>query len=159
MSAEVHAVAAAVAATPLPSPQVIKETFTNTVPAQVPAVVVQAAQVAGLFVAGVIISAAHRIIEYVSAKEKGWGPRINTLLASFYTLAVGVLGTAVTHQVGAGLATAVAVALNSGVVSIGTFWSYAIHSKLIASLLGKQTQSTPVAPELATDQDPAQGVG
>lgn len=157
--------AATVAATPLPSPQVIKEVFTNTVPANVPDVVVQGAQVAGLFVAGLIISAAHRIIEYVSAKEKGWGPKINTLLASAYTIGIGLFGAGTMHQLGLDVAALVALVLNTGVASIGTFWSYAIHSKLIASLLGRTATATaPAAPteqlgSLATEHDPAQGVG
>jgi hypothetical protein len=159
MSAEVHAVAAAVVASPLPSPQVIKEVFNNTVPANVPDVVVQAAQIAGLFVAGLIISAAHRIIEYVTAKEQGWGPKVNTLLASLYTVGVGLVGAVTMHQFGASVAGIVALVLNSGVASIGTFWSYAIHSKLIASLLGGTTSSAPVVAALATENDPANGVG
>lgn len=147
-------VVAAVVATPTPSPEIIKTVFTNTVPAQVPAVVVQASQVAGVFVAGLLVSAAHRIAEVVIAKEKGWGPKFNTLLTSGYTVLIGLVGVATAHQLGTGLSSAVALVLSTGVASIGTFWGYAVKNKFIGSLLSAQTQ-TVIPPVLATDGTPA----
>lgn len=155
MSATVNALAAVVA-TPSPSPEVIKQTFTTVVPAQVPAVVVQAAQLAGMFVAALVLSFAHRVVEWLTAKEKGWGPKVNTLVATGYSVGVGLVGTATMGQLGTDVSALVALALNTFPALTGTFWTYALRTKLMAGLVGP-TASAATVPPLAVETEPVQG--
>lgn len=157
MSVVAQAVAT-VAATPLPSPQVIKEVVTQVVPAQVPAVVVQAAQIAGVFVAVLIFSVSHQVAEWLTAKEKGWGLKTNTLLATFYSFGVGTVGAATMHQLGTNLSDLVALGVTTSVALAGSFWTYAVR-KALAQLTGLGAKIEPVvnqdpAPALAIEQPP-----
>src|SRR6266516_416130 len=124
------ATVATVAATPVPTPEVVRQTIVETVPQGTPAIVVQAAQVAGVFAAGLVLSVGHRLAEYLTAKEKGWAAWVNTLVASGYTVGVGVVGTTVMGQLGVDVSGIVALVVTTGVASIGTFWSYAVRKAL-----------------------------
>lgn len=157
MSVVAQAVATVVA-TPLPSPQIIKEVVTQVVPAQVPAVVVQAAQIAGVFVTALVLSVAHRMAEWLTAKEKGWGTKLNTLMATLYSFGVGTVGAATMHQLGANLSDLVALGVTTSVALAGSFWSYAVR-KALAQLPGLGAKVEPVAnqdtaPVLATENPP-----
>ncbi len=142
-------VAATVVATPLPSPAVVKEVVTQIVPAQVPAVVVQAAQIAGVFVTALLLSVAHRIAEWVTTKEKGWGSKANTLIATVYSAGVGVVGVATMNQLGTNLHDLIALAVTTSVALSGSFWSYAVR-KALGQLTAMGATTTPIA-----NQDPA----
>jgi hypothetical protein len=131
MSAIVHA-AQTVAATPLPSPQVVKETFTQVVPANTPAVVIQAAQIAAMFVSALLLSVAHRVAEWLTAKEEGWGSAINALVATVYSAGVGLLGAASMHQLGTDTTQLVTLALSTSVAFAGSFWTYAVRKGINA---------------------------
>lgn len=149
---------ATVTATPLPSPMVVKEIVTNVVPAQVPAVVVQAAQIAGVFITALILSVAHRVAEWLTAKEKGWGAKANTLLATLYSVGAGAVGAATMHQLGTSLTDLVTLALTSSVAITGSFWSYAVR-KILGQLTKMGASTTPVsnqdvAPVLAVETPP-----
>lgn len=149
---------ATVTATPLPSPEAVKEVITNVVPAQVPAVVVQAAQIAGVFVAALVLSVAHRVAEWLTAKEKGWGSGVNTLLATVYSLGVGTVGVATMHQLGTNVSDLVALATTTSIALAGSFWSYAVR-KVLGGLTSMGASVAPVtnqdaAPTLAVEQPP-----
>lgn len=113
-------------ATPLPSPQVTKEFFTQ-IPAQTPAVVIQAAQLAAMFVAALVLSVAHKVAEWLTAKEKGWGPQVNAGLATLYSFGVGLVGTASMHQLGADTTQLVTLGISTAVALAGSFWTYALR--------------------------------
>jgi hypothetical protein len=129
MSALFH-LAVVATATPVPSPEVVRQTIVENVPQGTPAVVVQAAQVAGVFAAGLVLSVAHRVVEYVTAREKGWEAKINVPLTSAYTVGVGLVGAATMGKLGVNASDLVTLVITSGVASIGTFWSYAVRKAL-----------------------------
>lgn len=158
MSAVVQ-VAATVAATPLPSPspQIIKEIFTNTVPAQVPAYVLQLAQVLALAGATAFVSLVHAL----TARGK-WPSAVNKAVVTGYTLVLALAATASAGHLGTNvndlqsLLTAFLVALGS---ALG---SYNLVLKSVLSAFGFISTTPPDATTtaaLATEKDPALGVG
>lgn len=154
----VHPVAQAVVqatATPLPSatPQIIKETVTQIVPQGVPPIVVQAVQFAAVFVSALLLSVVHRILEWATAREQGWKDNFNRILATGYSIGVGVIGTASMHQLGLAVAPLLVLGVNTCVALAGSFWTYEIR-KLMGSLTGNgATVSSLPGVSLATDQN------
>lgn len=152
--------AATVTATPLPSPQIIKETFVNTVPSQMPAVVIQGVQLLAMFLAAFLLSIIHRVAEWFTAKEKGWSPQLNAGLATAYSLGVGIVGTSTMGQIGHESQQIVALAISSFTAFSGSFWTYALRKAVTAlSTQGVKAPTTTESLAPAVGQDPAQGVG
>lgn len=165
MSALVQAVAAVVATpTPVVSPDLsalatAAANLAASKAAGTPAVVVQAAQIAGVFFTALVLSVFHRIAEYVTSKEAGWGLKTNTLVATGYSVGVGVVGAASMHQLGTNVAALVALAVSTFTALSGSFWTYAVR-KVLADLTGASVKTTvPVtqdsAPVLAVETPPA----
>lgn len=143
-------------ATPVPTPDLssLAQQAANATAAQVAgpsAVVVQAAQLGGIFASALVLSLAHKLVEWLTAKEKGWDTKLNVLVATVYSLGVGVVGAAVMNQLGADLKDMVTVALTTSVALTGSFWTYAV-SKAWKALFGTSLP-TPVVPALATEED------
>jgi hypothetical protein len=122
-------------ATPVPTPEVIEKTFTYAVPVTTPPLVIQAVQFLVMFVAAFAISVAHQITEYVTAKEEGWDPQVNRLLATAYSAAVGLVGTAAMHQLGTSAQQLVALGVSTAIALTGSFWTFEVR-KLLAALTG-----------------------
>lgn len=120
---------------PVPSPEVIEKTLTYTVPAQTPAVVVQAAQFVAMFAVALFLSVVHQVLEYVASKQKGWSSLFNRLLATGYSFGVGIVGTATMHQLGTDVSQLVALGLSTAVALAGSFWTYEVRQAL-AKLTG-----------------------
>lgn len=154
-------VAATVAATPLPSPAVTKEVFTNTVkvPEGIPAVVVQATVWVAMFVVAFALSVLHQVAEWLTAKEKGWPSWVNRLLATGYSEAVAVGGLLATGHFNLSLAGLAALLPASGVSLSGSFWTYEWR-QFVAGLTGGSSKPVQVnLPDvpLASDSQSAAG--
>lgn len=154
------ALAQAVVATPVPTPvptpdlSALAQFAANAAATKVAgpsAVVVQAAQLGGIFASALVLSLGHRLVEWLTAKEKGWDAKVNVLVATIYSAGVGVAGAAVMNQLGVDLKDIVTVALTTSVALTGSFWTYAIR-KAWSALFGS---SLPAPAPLATDEAPA----
>lgn len=158
MSAVVQA-AATVVATPLPSPQVIKEVFTNTVSAQVPAYVLQLSQVLALAGATAFVSLVHAL-----AERGKWSSGVNRAVVTGYTLIAAFAATALAGHLGTNVNDLQSL-LTDFLVALGSaLGSYNLVLKSILSAfginLGSPAPADPaVSAPLATEHDPAQGVG
>lgn len=141
MSVLIHT-AATVVATPLPSPQVIKETFTNTVPVQVPADLTSLAQNLGLMVAAAFVSLVHQLM----VREKLSG-NVQRAIVAGYTLLGAVAFSALTGHLGTSV-NDLNVEITSFVVALGAaLGRYEYLWKAFVSALGIGSTSTaaPVA--------------
>jgi hypothetical protein len=146
--------AATIAATPLPSPQVIKEVFTNNVPVQVPAYVLQLAQVLALAGATAFMSLVHAL------SERGkWSSTVNRAVVTGYTLAAAVAATALSGHLGTNVNQLQSL-LTDFLVALGSaLGSYNLVFKSILSAFGFTSTAPADTATLATEADPAIGVG
>lgn len=153
------ALAQAVVATPTPVPtpdlSALAQSAANAAAAKAAgpsAVVVQAAQLGGIFASALVLSLGHRLVEWLTAKEKGWNAKVNVLVATIYSAGVGIAGAAVMNQLGADLKDMVTVALTTSVALTGSFWTYAVR-KAWAALFGSQLPAAVAVPALATEDE------
>lgn len=149
MSAIVHA-AQTVAATPLPSPQVVKEVFTNSVPVQVPADVLQLGQVLGLALATGFVSLVHQLVE--RGRLSG---NINRLIVAAYTLLAALATALLSGHLGTSIndlqveITALLVALGAALSRYEFLW------KAVVQILANVMPQAPNPPKDTPAAEPA----
>lgn len=151
--------------TPVPTPDLtaLAQAAANEVAKQsqgTSAVVVQAAQIAGVFLSAFFLSVVHRVTEFVTAREKGWGDKVNVPLATLYSAGVGLVGVVTMHQFGSSLKDLVAIGLTTSVALTGSFWTYAVR-KVLSKFTGAGVTSTSAVetPVLAVEEPPVNPAG
>lgn len=140
------AVAQAVAATPMPTPEVIVKTV--QLPQAIPANVLQLAQIAAVAGAGVATSVLHLVIE-----RKKWSANVNRLLFTVYSALAGVVVMLLNGQFKFDT-TGATTGLTTVLAFLGSTQGMKILTDFVSSL--NTTTDAGAAVPLATDSVPPQ---